>query len=67
MKFIYKESAMVREEDIAAVAEGIVPYIVKLQEIAKRNDYADAECSINCPFDKVYIDKVKEMAKRGGQ
>lgn len=64
MKFIYKESAMVGEEDIAAVGEGIIPYIVKLQEIAKRNDYADAECSLNCPFDGVSLAKVKEVAKQ---
>lgn len=63
MKFFYQQSALVTEEEIAAIGEGLQPYIAKLQNIAKKNDYADAECSINCPFDDVSIAQTKALAE----
>lgn len=64
MKFLYKDSAFVTQAEIVAVQEGIASYISTLQEIAEKNEYADAECSMNCAFDEVNIAQVKEVAKQ---
>lgn len=64
MKLLYKDSSFVKDAEIVVVNEGLLPYIKTLQEIAKKNEYADVECSMNCPFDEINIAKVKEVAKQ---
>lgn len=63
MKFLYKESSLVMDEEIKTISEGLIPYIGMLQAIAKKNDFADAECSMNCPFDIDSIEKVTLAVK----
>ncbi len=63
MKFIYKESSLVTDEEIKTVGEGLSSYIIKLQGIAEKNDFTEAECSMNCPFDEELIAKVKTLVR----
>lgn len=62
MKFIYKDTSGVTQQEIDATAEGLFPYIATLKQIAEKNEFADAECSMNCPFDDEGIQKVKVLA-----
>ncbi len=64
MKFFYKKTSLVSDKQVQASGKKLLPYMARLQDVAKKNNYEDPECSINCPFDKKIIKRVKDLAKK---
>lgn len=52
MKFLFEKSSMLPVEDVRKTAETLQEYTVRLQEVAKKGTYEEAESSINLPADK---------------
>ena len=51
-------------KQIVASAKKLASYVAHVKNVAKKNDYADSECSINCPFDKKAIQAVNKLVKK---
>ncbi len=64
MKFLYKDSALFEEKNILETANKLSEYISHLNDVAKKNNYEDAEASINLPFDDELLTKVSNLKEK---
>ncbi len=64
MKFSYKNTCFLEEEDIKNTASLLNGYIKKLNDIVKKGGYEYDEASLNLPFDENIKSDVLEMAKK---
>lgn len=61
MQFFYEHSSGVSKKDLEETAQKLVPYISRLNTIAKKQNYEDDESSINLPFDHALHSAVRAL------
>ena len=64
MKFLYKNSALLEEKTITETSSALNEYINHLNDVAQKNNYEDAEASINLPFDDELLKKVTNLKEK---
>ncbi len=64
MKFLHKDSSLVKDEIVETSLNKLSDYIVKLQHVAKSNNYTEAESSINLSFDNDMINEIKDLKSK---
>ncbi len=69
MKFNYKNTSLISEEEIIKTAKTLTPYLEHLNKVAKENNYESDEASMNLPFDSELISKVRNLVdkKKNGE
>jgi glucose-6-phosphate isomerase len=58
MQFSYKTTSLLNENDIIHTVEQLLPYVQHLQQVVKKQNYEDAESSINLPSDQQILEEV---------
>ncbi len=64
MKFLYKDISLIENNQIEHTAQSLQSYVSHLNDVAKKNDYTDLECSINLPFDTELLKKVETLTSK---
>jgi len=64
MKFLYKNSTLLEETTITETSSALNEYINHLNDVAQKNNYEDAEASINLPFDDELLKKVTNLKEK---
>lgn len=64
MRFQYKDTAQVKENEIIGEGKRIAEYVKHLNTVANRNNYQDPESSINLPFDENILNEVLNLKKQ---
>ncbi len=64
MKLLYKQTAGISEEQITQTAQTLNPYIEQVNKVVKKQNYEDAESSINLPADEQLFSEVNTLAER---
>ena len=59
MKLFFETSDAVNSDAVRETAQTLAPYIESLNSIAEKNTYEEDEASLNLPFDKELLSKVK--------
>jgi glucose-6-phosphate isomerase len=63
MDLLYKNTALITEDEIAEVGKTLQPYIEYLQKVASANDYSYPESSINLPFDEHQLKSIRVITE----
>lgn len=66
MKFTYKTSTLLNDNNIHDTAQKLSAYIVHLQEVAQHGGYDELEASINLPADEELLNEVRSVATNKG-
>ncbi len=64
MKFLYKNTSFITEDQITKTSKQLTEYINHLEAVAKANTYEADEASMNLPFDDVLVQEVTNLASQ---
>ncbi len=64
MKFNYKDTAILKEEDILKVKENLRPYLDHLNKVVLSGGYEDLEASLNLPSDSNLFEAVLGLVQK---